>query len=324
VEREYFKSIPSLAINVVDGCNMQCIYCPPHGENLTSCEHLCSIDDVLTLVKIAHEKGVSTVRLTGGEPLLMPKRTKAIMELCREIGIKKVLLNTNGVLIDDCIKWLEPLRDAFKLKISLDSINSNHFKEITRSDFFDRVIRNTLISIHRGFHVEINSVITQHNINNLDELLLFCSSVRIDLKLLTVNDFCGIVNQADVRNKLRNWISKLNELGYSEVDSKRLDGNRGVKMLIFANKNGNTLTILDHINDEHSLTPSRVYSEKCDNCNYYPCSTGMLNLALRADGLLQPCRMTPERGKSISGKSYDEIEEIVSDLLCDFERSYIV
>ncbi len=92
---------------------------------------------------------------------------------------------------------------------------------------------------------------------DLGTLLLFCSELGVDLKLLTVNDFCGTVSCVDVRNQLRTWLQLENLYGYTKVESHRLDGKRGVEMLLYKNDRGNTLTVLDHINDTNSFL--RVY-----------------------------------------------------------------
>ena len=324
MDRVFFESTPSLSINVVDSCIMNCLYCPPHGANLIACETLCPIEDVIQLIDVTHENGLRTVRITGGEPLLAPERTRAIMEKSINIGFSKILLNTNGVRLDSSFDWLLPMKEKFKLKISIDTLNSEHFKQITQSSFFDKVLSNTICSVNHGFNIEINSVLTEFNIYDLDTLLLFCSGMGINLKLLTVNDFCGTISCTDIRKKLRDWLKNIVIYGYREVRSERLDGNRGIKMLFYQNNKGNTLTVLDHINDSESLTPSRVYSLACDKCYFYPCSTGMLNLALRADGLLQPCRMIPEQGCMINGTTVSEKDGIVKQLLSKyFKRSYI-
>ena len=86
---------------------------------------------------------------------------------------------------------------------------------------------------------------------------------------------------------------------------------------------GCTLTIVDHMNKENSITPRRTYSEECQFCEYYPdsyevqsginkpCATGIMSLTMRADGLLRFCRMKDTCETCLKDKTLKEIREKV-------------
>lgn len=63
-----------LRVSLTDRCNLRCTYCmPPEGLDWMPGDDLLTQDELVRLVGIGVERlGISTVRLTGGEPLLRP------------------------------------------------------------------------------------------------------------------------------------------------------------------------------------------------------------------------------------------------------------
>jgi cyclic pyranopterin phosphate synthase len=60
-----------LRISVTDRCNLRCIYCmPEHGMTFLPHSDLLSFDEIVRVAQVARTLGVSSVRLTGGEPLV--------------------------------------------------------------------------------------------------------------------------------------------------------------------------------------------------------------------------------------------------------------
>ena len=62
-----------LRISLTDHCNLRCTYCmPPEGVSWLFRTTLLTPEELMRIVRIAVEKGIEEVRLTGGEPLLRP------------------------------------------------------------------------------------------------------------------------------------------------------------------------------------------------------------------------------------------------------------
>ena len=108
--------------------------------------------------------------------------------------------------------------------------------------------------------------------------------------------------------------------------------NKGIHMKRFIH-DGCTLTIVDHMNRENSVTPRRTYGEVCQSCEYYPespkvksginkpCATGIMSLTMRAYGMLSFCRMV-DSGKCLKGKTLSEVQKIVEIQLKNFDNCY--
>lgn len=135
------RNINYLRISVTDLCNYRCIYCMPQdGINIKEHNSILRFEEILEVVKIATEFGISKIRLTGGEPLVRP----GVVDLVRMIrdvdGINEITMTTNGYLLD---KYAKDLKDAglTRVNLSLDTLNPELFKKITRRGDFETIWR---------------------------------------------------------------------------------------------------------------------------------------------------------------------------------------
>ena len=154
----------------------------------------------------------------------------------------------------------------------------------------------------------------------------------VGLKVLTINDFGGRVSVDDVETELDELIESMRKKNYAET-GLYVHNNKGIHMKRFIH-DGCTLTIVDHMNKENSVTPRRTYSEACKHCEYYPdsykvhsginkpCATGIMSLTMRADGLLSFCRMRNDSETNLKDKTLEEVKEMVKMQLAQFENCY--
>lgn len=333
---------PSLVINVSSACNMKCEYCPKGGENLIMIDEkdYCSMESLSTLVKIFPSCGGNNiVRITGGEPLLnsmIRQRTNCILKSARQRKYKKIILCTNAVYIKEAYeedtKIWESVKELLLLKISLDTLNEKYFKEITKSSEKTlKIIKDNIEFISKkGFNIELNVVAKKQNVNEILDIFEFAKKLGlVGIKILTVNDFGKRVKidedeQKFVEEKIREIAIKLKNDGIKEYEAPLHDG-VGIRMKRFiaeSNSKGCTLTIVDHNNDEDSITPKRTFCEFCEKCSFYPCATGIMNLTLRADGMLGQCRLKTENTFRISNRSKSNMEKHVTEMLKPFRNCF--
>jgi cyclic pyranopterin phosphate synthase len=113
------------------------------------------VDEIEHIARKFVDLGVNKIRLTGGEPMVrkeFPEILSRISKLPVELS-----LTTNAVLAH---KYIENLKAAGvqSLNISLDTLNAETFKKITKRDQFQRVWDNILLMLNEGFRVKINVV----------------------------------------------------------------------------------------------------------------------------------------------------------------------
>jgi cyclic pyranopterin phosphate synthase len=133
------RSITYLRISVTDRCNLRCVYCmPKEGIQWQSRADQLSVDEITRVVEAAAKGGVKRVRLTGGEPLVHPQIVEIVRLIDSIHGVEEISLTTNAMLLE---RLAQPLADAglARLNISLDTLDADKFKRITRGGRIDRV-----------------------------------------------------------------------------------------------------------------------------------------------------------------------------------------
>ena len=173
------RKIDYLRISVIDRCNLRCVYCMPE-EGIESIPH----DEILRICEIVSKLGIRKIKITGGEPLVR----KDIVNLIRDIKnidkIEQVTLTTNGILLHE---MLDDLYDAGidAINISLDTLNKDNFKKITRRDGLEKVLMSIDKAYDLGIRVKINCLaIRDFNLRELVEIASFAKDREIDVRFI--------------------------------------------------------------------------------------------------------------------------------------------
>ena len=149
----------NLRISVTDRCNIRCFYCMPadNVEFMPRAE-LLSFEEIERLVRVGTQVGIDRVRLTGGEPLVRRDLHLLVSTLAAISGIRDIGLTTNAVLLSE---QAQQLKDAGlkRLNISLDALDPEVFKRVTRRDSYDKVIEGIAAARAAGFSpIKLNAV----------------------------------------------------------------------------------------------------------------------------------------------------------------------
>ncbi len=169
----FSRTISYLRLSLTDRCNLKCMYCVTEDENnghLVKLGHneLLTYEELLRVIRVAVEMGITKLRLTGGEPLVRQNILHFINELAMIEGLDDIRITTNGVLLE---KYAEALIAAgvTKVNISLDTLKPKRFAEITGVDCFAQVWKGIEKALATGFApVKLNMVVMR-GIND-DEL----------------------------------------------------------------------------------------------------------------------------------------------------------
>jgi cyclic pyranopterin phosphate synthase len=112
--------------------------------------------EIYGISKIFCDLGIKKIRLTGGEPL-MRKDFPEIAGMLSELPVE-LALTTNGLLLDRYSKCLKEY-GLININISLDALEAEAFREITRSGDLDKVIKQIRLLSESGFIVKVNVVV---------------------------------------------------------------------------------------------------------------------------------------------------------------------
>ena len=133
-----------LRISLTDRCSLRCTYCmPEQGNEWLARSSILTLDEIERVARVAAAAGVTTFRLTGGEPLLRADIVDVVRRLAAIAGPGgepvELAMTTNGIRLPEL---LPGLIDAGlgRLNISLDTLRRDRFRDLTRRDRLDDVL----------------------------------------------------------------------------------------------------------------------------------------------------------------------------------------
>jgi len=132
-------------------------------------EEVLRYEEILHVIKVAIELGVTKVRITGGEPLVRKGVYDFLSELTQLKGLADVSLTTNGVFLKDNIEKIQST-GITRINVSLDTLNPEKYKQITGRDTFDRVWQGIEKAHAMGFGPIKLNVVALNGVND-DELV---------------------------------------------------------------------------------------------------------------------------------------------------------
>lgn len=176
VLRDQFGRVATdLRISLTDLCSLRCTYCmPAEGLDwLTKAQRLTD-DEFLRLAALFVSLGVTSVRLTGGEPLVHPTLPDVVARLAALEPRPEISLTTNGVTL---AKHAVALASAGldRINVSVDTLDWHRFAELTRRDRLDEVLAGVAAAAEAGLApVKINAVLVRDsNLQEAPDLLLW-------------------------------------------------------------------------------------------------------------------------------------------------------
>ena len=174
---KFGRTFDYLRIAVNEKCNLRCIYCMPEkGVPFKPENKLLNTLEITRLVKIAASLGVKKIRFTGGEPLLRKDITELIQAAAGTPGIRSVHLTTNGIFLQSAISELQEA-GLTGVNISLDTLNPERFKKITRRNGLAQVMAGLDAALAAGSLVTKLNVVAMRNFNE-DELDRFAGLTK--------------------------------------------------------------------------------------------------------------------------------------------------
>ncbi len=181
------RHISYVRLSVTDRCDFRCVYCMNEDMTFLNRREVLSLEEIALIGQAFVELGVTKIRLTGGEPLVR----NGILGLAKNlgtlkaIGLEELLLTTNG---SQLAKLASPLKEAgvSRVNISLDSLNANRFKRLTRTGDLAKVIAGIDAAIAANFsRIKINSVIMQgRNDDEILDLIKFVIARGLDISFI--------------------------------------------------------------------------------------------------------------------------------------------
>jgi len=168
---KFGRKISYLRLAVTDRCNLRCQYCmPAEGIDIVERKELLSFKEMYRITRVLSELGVNKIRLTGGEPFVRKDFVKFLESLSFNDRLEEINITTNGALIAKHIPTLEKL-GIKAINLSLDTLQRNRFKTITRRDLFKETYETLENLLDSSLILKLNVVIVPGF--NTDEIVDF-------------------------------------------------------------------------------------------------------------------------------------------------------
>ncbi|MBS7668588.1 GTP 3',8-cyclase MoaA [Croceicoccus gelatinilyticus] len=166
------RRITYLRLSVTDRCDLRCQYCMPERMQFLPRAEVLSLEELHKVATAFIDRGVTKIRLTGGEPLVRRDMIDLVRAIGRRIGdgLEELTLTTNGTRLT---KFAEDLFDAGvrRVNVSLDTLDAVKFEELSRRDRLSQVLEGIAAAKAAGLSVKINTValkgVNEHEIADI-------------------------------------------------------------------------------------------------------------------------------------------------------------
>nr|WP_315250910.1 GTP 3',8-cyclase MoaA [uncultured Flavobacterium sp.] len=313
-----------LRISITEHCNLRCTYCmPAEGIALTPRAHLMTAEEIVTIAKTFIKLGVTKIRLTGGEPLVR-KDAKIIIEQLGKLGVE-LTLTTNGILVHEFI-------DTFKeagittLNVSIDSLKKDKFNQITRRNYFEKLIENLDLLEVNGFNVKLNVVVIKgFNDNEIIDFIELTKDRNIQIRFIEFMPFDGnqwnkekLVSYAEILSQVNAFYA---EQKVERTQDKPNDTSKNHKIIGYQG----SFSVISSVTNPFCSTCNRIRltaDGKLKNCLFSNTETSLLD-TLRAGESIEPLIFQNIKSKHAMRGGMDDDAKFQNPLLFSQNRSMI-
>ena len=313
-----------LRISITEHCNLRCTYCmPAEGIALTPRAHLMTADEIVTIAQTFVNLGVTKIRLTGGEPLVR-KDAKDIIQRLGKLGVE-LTLTTNGILVHDFI-------DTFKeagittLNVSIDSLKKDKFNQITRRNYFDKLIENLDLLEENNFNVKLNVVVIKgFNDNEIIDFIELTKNRNIQIRFIEFMPFDGnqwnkekLVSYAEILSQVNDYYSEQN---VNREQDRPNDTSKNHKIESYSG----SFSVISSVTNPFCSTCNRIRltaDGKLKNCLFSNTETSLLD-TLRAGKCIEPLIFKNIKSKHAMRGGMDDDTKFQNPLLFSQNRSMI-
>jgi cyclic pyranopterin phosphate synthase len=192
------RTVDYIRVSVTDRCDFRCVYCMAEQMTFLPKADLLSLEELEQVCRGFMALGTRKIRLTGGEPLVR----RNIMHLIRNLGaevnagnLDELTITTNGSQLE---KVANDLVDAGvrRLNISIDTLEPDRFREITRWGDLDNVLRGMQAAKRAGLAIKLNAVALKGvNEFELGDMVSWAGDQGFDMTIIEVMPMGDIGNE---------------------------------------------------------------------------------------------------------------------------------
>ena len=175
-------------MSVTDRCDLRCAYCMPERMTFLPRKDVLSLEELHDLALGFIDRGITKLRLTGGEPLVRRDMMELVQALGRKIGdgLEELTLTTNGTRLSEFADDLFAF-GVRRINVSLDTLDRETFTRLARRDSLPQVLEGLAAAKAAGLRVKLNTVALKGvNEDHIADLVAWAHGQGFDATLIEV------------------------------------------------------------------------------------------------------------------------------------------
>jgi cyclic pyranopterin phosphate synthase len=183
---QFGRRARDLRVSVTDRCNLRCTYCmPAEGLPWMPKPDMLTDEEMLRVIGLFVRQGITQVRLTGGEPLLRRSLVDIVAGIAALEPRPRIAMTTNGVGLERIAGRLAEA-GLDRVNVSLDTIDSDTFTQLTRRDRLADVEAGLRAAAEAGLApVKVNAVAMRGvNDHAVSDVLAWCLERGYELRFI--------------------------------------------------------------------------------------------------------------------------------------------
>jgi cyclic pyranopterin phosphate synthase len=185
---QFARKISYLRLSVTDRCDLRCSYCMPERQTFLPKAEVLTLEELHKLALGFIDRGVTKLRLTGGEPLVRRDMIELVQALGRKLGdgLKELTLTTNGTRLAEYAEQIAAA-GVRRINVSLDTLDRAAFAKLARRDSLPQVLEGVAAAKAAGLRVKLNTVALKGvNEEEIPDLVAWAHGQGFDLTLIEV------------------------------------------------------------------------------------------------------------------------------------------
>ncbi|MDG2005329.1 MAG: GTP 3',8-cyclase MoaA [Novosphingobium sp.] len=185
---QFSRRITYLRLSVTDRCDLRCAYCMPERMTFLPRKEVLSLEELHDMALGFIARGITKIRLTGGEPLVRRDMMELVRALGRKLGdgLEELTMTTNATRLDE---FANGLADAGirRINVSLDTLDRAKFENLARRDSLPQVLEGLAAAKAAGLKVKLNTVALKGiNEEEIPDLVAWAHGQGFDMTLIEV------------------------------------------------------------------------------------------------------------------------------------------
>ena len=156
---QFNRRITYLRLSVTDRCDLRCAYCMPERMTFLPRKEVLSLEELHRMALGFIDRGITRIRLTGGEPLVRRDMIELVRALGRKLGdgLDELTMTTNATRLADFADDIAAA-GVRRINVSLDTLDRETFARLARRDALPQVLEGLAAAKAAGLAVKLNTV----------------------------------------------------------------------------------------------------------------------------------------------------------------------